>query len=75
MAKIIGERAKITPKVVATPLPPWNFKTGVKICPSIAPIPAKIKKSPRLGAKRVGSKPLAKSNIKTGMAYLKPKIR
>jgi len=41
MTKDFGIKPIATPIVVETPLPPRNRKSGLKICPSIAPAPAR----------------------------------
>lgn len=75
--KIIGLKAKSTPKPVAAPLPPLNFTKSDKECPTMAIAPIKICKNDFSGNKtmvnKTGKKPFKPSKKKTKIAHFMPK--
>ena len=67
-----GAMASITPKAVATPLPPLNREKTVQLCPEIAAAPSRTLNNPlligtltRCGIAATGANPLSMSMIRT----------
>ena len=72
---IFGTKYKNTPKLVATPFPPLNFKNGESVCPKIVNTPTKIICQPvklNVAAKNTGSHPLKASAKRTAIPYCFP---